>query len=49
MALFVVVTAADTVPDIITESVELGISAGIVILAGFNTGIFVGGARGIAD
>src|ERR1700690_2227763 len=34
--LVVVVTPADTVPDIIAESVELGIPAGIVISAGFK-------------
>ena len=34
--LVVVVTPADTVPEIIAESVELGIPAGIVISAGFK-------------
>ena len=34
--LVVVTTPADTVPDLIAESVELGIPAGIVISAGFK-------------
>src|SRR6202142_3545053 len=36
VCLVVVVTPADTVPDIIAESVECGIPAGIVISAGFK-------------
>src|SRR5271166_1017643 len=34
--LVVVTTPADTVPDLIAESVEIGIPAGIVISAGFK-------------
>ena len=34
--LVVVTTPADTVPDLIAESVELGVPAGIVISAGFK-------------
>ena len=34
--LVVVTTPADTVPDLLAESVEMGIPAGIVISAGFK-------------